>query len=608
MPIINIDPSQITAARNQGYSDDEIADYLGQRLKQFQDAKDNGYSSTEILDHLSGKQSAPATTDQQQKAGQQFDFTDPNGQRYTVNGPANATADQAFDILQKHLGGQYQNLPPIPPDFQLEHPDGKSPPLPPGFVPEEGPNKSASDTPNTYGGDAKALASGVAKGVLGLPEDAANLWNLGARGLAKLANVAGVPGSDYDPAKDDVHVPAWFNKAKGTIEDQLHTPQNDTERWLDWGGQFAPAIATGPEGLAGKGMTAAAKVLAKRAVLQAAVPAMASNAAGAATSGTELESYARIGAALLAGGLGTKGAAPEAVTSETVSDLANKNFDTFRAAPVTIKPDVVESAAKNIQNDLASSGLSKAPANDFVSQYIGNNKPVSLNQLQETRSLLGKAAKRSDTPEGVAAIRAKQGFDALMDSLTPTDTVVGANALPGAMDALRQGRRNSAVANQLALIEGKQQAGIDNAAVNVTHDQDLATRKQLNSLLKSRAAMRKLSSYEDDIRAAAHGKPLMKAAGKVGDAIGGHNSFLIPILTGEAIGPGVGFGTYAAMYGGGIALRKLAARSTTKQLGNLTNKIASKAVGLPPSRTAAPNNPLLTRALIASLAARGQQQ
>ena len=535
-----------------------------------------------------------SNTDQsqtEQQNPQAFTFTGPNGQKYDVTGPSGSTAAQAFDVLQKHLGGQSQNLPPIPDGFQLEHAG----------------SGATQEAPNTYSGDAKALASGVAKGVLDLPEGVTNLWNLGARGLAALANKAGVPGSDYDPAKDDVQMPAWYDKAKGSIEDQLHTPQNDTERWLDWGGQFAPAIATGPEGLAGKGMMAAAKVLAKRAVLQAAVPAMASNAAGAVTSGTEAEPYARAAAAVFAGGLGAKGAAPEAVTSETVSDLANKNFDAFRSAPVTIKPDVVENAAKNIQSDLAASGLSKAPANDMVQQYIGNQTPVTLNQLQETRSLLGKAASRADQPEGVAAIRAKQGIDKLMQGLAPSDTVTGAAALPGALDALQQGRRNSAVANQLAMLEGKQQAGLDNAAVNVTSDPDLAIRKQLNSLLKSRSAMRKLSSYEDDIRAAAHGAPLARAASKLGGVLGGHNSFLVPLLTGEAFAPGVGLGTAAGMYGTGIALRKYAARSTTYRLNNLTNKIASKAVGLP-SRPTAPNNPLLTRALIASLAARGQQQ
>ena len=253
-------------------------------------------------------------------------------------------------------------------------------------------------------------------------------------------------------------------------------------------------------------------------------------------------------------------------TSEDVAAQAAKNFDDFRSAPVTIKPDVVESAIKNAKNDLTAKGLSQSPAYSMGDQYLGNTMPVSLNQLQETRSILGKAANRTDTPEGYAALQVKNHIDDLFNSLQPSDTVVGSNALPKALADLKAGRQNTAVARQLELLEGKQQAGVDNAAVNVTHDDDLAVRKQLNSLLKNRASMRRLSAYEDDIRNAAHGNPIVKVASGIGHLLGGHNSFLVPILTGEAVGPGIGLGTAAAMYGTGIALRRFAARATTNKL------------------------------------------
>ena len=38
--------------------------------------------------------------------GSIFDFTDPAGKQYTVNGPAGSTPEQAFAILQQHLGQQ----------------------------------------------------------------------------------------------------------------------------------------------------------------------------------------------------------------------------------------------------------------------------------------------------------------------------------------------------------------------------------------------------------------------------------------------------------------------------------------------------------------------
>jgi hypothetical protein len=98
--------------------------------------------------------------------------------------------------------------------------------------------------------------------------------------------------------------------------------------------------------------------------------------------------------------------------------------------------------------------LSYTPANNIVDPYLSRNvTPSSLNELQETRSLLQKAGNRSDTPEGVAAIRAKKTIDKFMDNLTPQDIAVGANDLPAAMENLRAGRKNAAVAHQLGMIE-----------------------------------------------------------------------------------------------------------------------------------------------------------
>jgi hypothetical protein len=250
------------------------------------------------------------------------------------------------------------------------------------------------------------------------------------------------------------------------------------------------------------------------------------------------------------------------VTSEAIGDLADKNFADFRNAPVTAHPSIVDAAAQKIQSDLAASGLSKAPANDMISQYIGNNQPVSLNQLQETRSLLAKAGSRSDTPEGVAAIRAKGAVDDLMDSLKPSNTVTCASELPAAMEALRSGRRNTAVQRQLELVENKQQIGTDNTAVSHAGDNgDNTLRQQMNSLLKNRRSMQKLGAYSDDIRAVAHGTPVINAMRRVGRLTSGHNSFLLPLLLGEtAISPTGGLATAGLMYGGGAVLRKLAAR------------------------------------------------
>jgi hypothetical protein len=60
-PSLNLDPSQLDAARKAGYSDDEILQHLSQtRGTDFSTATKAGYSSTEILSHMSSLPAAQA--------------------------------------------------------------------------------------------------------------------------------------------------------------------------------------------------------------------------------------------------------------------------------------------------------------------------------------------------------------------------------------------------------------------------------------------------------------------------------------------------------------------------------------------------------------------
>jgi len=491
------------------------------------------------------------------------------------------------------------NLPPLPEGFQLEPQGTALPPLPEGFQlepPQATQAPTIPDAPVTTVGLAKAAGAGALSGTVGLPGDIVSLVNLARKGYA------GLRGNPYDPAKDDYSLGQTYNSVRDAA-DSVYTPKNNSEAWAKTIGEFAPAVATGPEGLAEAGLVDGAKILAKRAVTQAAIPAVASEAAGAATKGTELEPYARVGAALLAGRLGVKGPTSEPITSDAITAQANKHFDDFRATPVTVKPDVVESAAKKIRADLAASGLSKAPANDFVVQYIGNSDPVSLNQLQETRSLLGKAAKQADTPEGVAAMRAKQAVDGLMDGLTQADTVSGAQALPGAMQSLRQGRANAAVANQLALVEKAQNAGNINA--DVSESSRNAVRQQFGSILKNSAAMRKLAPYQDDLSKIARGTVLTNALRKA-TRVTGSDWHAGPQWLGALLAADLGAGGavsagIASLPFAGMALRKVQGVLEKNRVDDLKSRIGANAQGLPPQ--APPFNPLPARALIGTLAA-----
>ena len=166
-----------------------------------------------------------------------FDFTAPDGKSYSVQGPDGATPEQAFQILQQHLGA-------APPESS-----------------------------STLGGIAKSLGTGLAQGAIGLaglPADLAHLYApnqndpnpLGAQGLQK--KVEQYTGDFYKP--------------QGTIEETASRI-----------GQFAPAIIGGPEALATKALT---RVVA---------PAVGSELAGKLTEGTALQPYAEVAGALAGG-------------------------------------------------------------------------------------------------------------------------------------------------------------------------------------------------------------------------------------------------------------------------------------------------------------------
>lgn len=459
---------------------------------------------------------------------------------------------------------------------------------------------ATQDAPVTTGGLAKATGAGAVSGFVGLPGDVVSLINLARKGYARLT------GGTYNPQKDDYSLGAGYQKVRDAA-DQIYQPQNNAESWAKTVGEFAPALVTGPEDLLAQGPAAAAKVLAKRAALQAAVPAMASEAAGAATKGTEVEPYARAAAAVLAGGLGTKKPSVEPLTADAVGDVANKNFTEFRAAPVTVKSDVVEAAAKDIQNSLRASGLSKAPANDLLTPFIDNTTPVALNQLQETRSLLGKAA-RSDTPEGVAAIQAKKGIDALMEGLQPSDTVVGANALVGALRALKQGRSNSAVQNQLGAIEAASYRGdISAAASHAGDNTGNAIRQQIAALLKSKQAMAKLAPYRSDMESIVQGGPVLNTLRRAASLTGGNGGwhtgpYWLGALLAEPFS-GTAATALAAMPFVGMGLKKLEGKLAQNKVDALRAKIAANARGVP--QPPAPNSPWPARTLIGALATNG---
>jgi hypothetical protein len=153
-------------------------------------------------------------------------------------------------------------------------------------APEKTWGETAADVGRSVGG---GLSKGVA-GLAGLPADAANLITMGYDKAQSLAT--GVP-YDQVRAQNEAKAPVRgdaiaqyggdaLNKAYGYD----YQPQTTAGKYAETVASFAPGAALGPGSLM------------RRFIMGAGLPGAASEAAGQATAGTDLEPYARVAAAL----------------------------------------------------------------------------------------------------------------------------------------------------------------------------------------------------------------------------------------------------------------------------------------------------------------------
>jgi hypothetical protein len=393
-----------------------------------------------------------------------FQFLGPDGQTHSIEGPEGSTPEQAFAILQQHLGpskGERRDSFSVDPaQIKAARDAGYSDEEITGHLSQRYPEqfKNAADagysstemldhlatTPVTASGLAKAAGTGALHGAVGLPGDFVSLINLARKGYQRLT------GGDYDASKDDYSLGQTYNDVVDKT-DKLYEPKNTAESITKGIAEYAPALVGGPESIAGKGALDVAKILAKRAVNQAAVPAAASEVAGYATKGTEAEPYARVAAALLA----AKGTSPKAPSVDTARAATNAAYDTARNAGVAYDPNALAARATAAKADLQRRGISEKSApssHDTLDSFINNNSPMSLTDLEEQRQLIGKDLSKGGK-EAVAAAKVKGVIDDIMSR--PANAVAGADPV-AAYAALQKARKLSQATNRLSDIEDLQ--------------------------------------------------------------------------------------------------------------------------------------------------------
>jgi hypothetical protein len=164
---------------------------------------------------------------------------------------------------------------------------------------------------------ARSLPSGAVKGtsaLVGLPDTIGDLWHSGADyALDFISRKLGLPPEWVAQTKDAIAKGRNVSVMKGLPSTQdiqqgaetaanavglgdvlAHKPQTPAGRYAETVGEFIPGAVAGP--------VSGARQLAANVIKYAAVPGIASEAAGQATEGTGWEPLARAGAAVVTGG------------------------------------------------------------------------------------------------------------------------------------------------------------------------------------------------------------------------------------------------------------------------------------------------------------------
>ena len=238
-------------------------------------------------------------------------------------------------------------------------------------------------------GIAKAAGTGVAKGVIGMAgmvgdvaEGAAKVgqYALDKIGAGRLPDAArnalpsmesisaaakylGVPVDHLSAALETIpqfmrpnplRTSADIQKDVEQITGPFYKPQNTAEEYAQTIGEFAPAAATGPQGVIRRGM-------------QVLIPAVASETAGQATKGGPLEPYARLGAALTGGAAASIAARPSTAARAVREQL-----------PEGVTPQMV-TQAEGLMQEAAGRGIQLAWP-EALSQVAG--RPVLTNTMR----------------------------------------------------------------------------------------------------------------------------------------------------------------------------------------------------------------------------------
>jgi len=485
----------------------------------------------------------------------EFTFTSPEGKKYKVNGPDGATHEEAFKILQQHLGAQSEAKP-----------------------------EDTKEEPSVLKDVALQVPTGLNEGLadtVGAPVDAVN-WGLKKLGLpvsenpflgsAMIKQGMGLIGANPDNAPAQTG-PGQFARSAGNAVSSAVLP----EAALAGVARAGVAVPQVAKAILGDGSNIG------HTAASAAAAGLGSEAAGQATEGTGLEPVARMAGGIGAGGLAglaaAKLAAQKPVPSMSIEDVErakNLNYNDPVLKQLSINKSVANNAGADIAQKLEDRGFFKedhAPVFNAINRLTNAPYDRTLDHVDAVRQALSEQANQLNegrpTPTASAAMKAKQHLDNWIDGLTPNEVSAGDPNL--AIAKLKEARANAGAAIRADQFDKKlNNALIDANTANNGMNVQNKVRQAFKPLLKNDEA--KMGGYNDAEKAAVRklvlGSDASNAVRVAGNLLGGGLGVVAGahLLYGHPLAPVLGF-----------AAKKLANAYTKHQADKVTQLLLSRA-------------------------------
>jgi hypothetical protein len=298
----------------------------------------------------------------------------------------------------------------------------------------------------------------------------------------------------------------------------------------------------------------------------------------------------------IVGGTGTAAASAERnltklaaqlPTRESIKDAATAGYDMLKQSNVRISPQGTQDLLASVKNDLHADHFRDylAPTTYRAIEELGSSGSATIGDLDGVRRLLGRVPGTNPT-DRAAANKAISAIDDFLTNVPAQHVISGDPARDAAI--LKHAQGNWALHKQLetledASVKGQHRAGVSGSGANSINTARQEVRKILDSDKKSRGMSDAVKEKMEEI---VMGTWLTNAARKVGKfAPSG------PVSAGATVAAGFAGGAPAAagVAGGGFIAKHLGEYLTDKQIRELEAMMRSESpIGKPIARAIAP--------------------